>query len=143
MRSVVRFSIARRCWEHGPSMRRARLSGVVANVRERIFVCGGDDKGADDPDSLMAHWRGLSAVEMLDLAGDPLRWVHMPNMSCVRDRASAASIGNSIYVFGGRDDFMADESLKTGEMFTGGDGWERLPDMRDGRLDFGVVALPI
>jgi hypothetical protein len=140
MRSVARFSLARRCWERGPSMQRARLSGAVVNVRERIFVCGGDDKGADDP--LMAHWRGLSAVEMLDLAGDPLRWVHMPNMNCVRDRASAASIGNYIYVFGGRDDFMTDESLKTGEMFTG-DGWKRLPDMRVGRLDFGLVALPI
>ena len=77
-----------------------------------------------------------------DLVHYNLRWVCMPNMSCVRDRASAASMGNSIYVFGGRDEFMADKSLKTGEMFTG-DGWKRLPGMRVGRLDLHLVALPI
>ncbi|CAE8681135.1 unnamed protein product [Polarella glacialis] len=141
-RSVARLSLARRKWDVGPPMLVPRVGAASARVKDCIIICGGDDSSSDDAN--IANWNGLSSAEILQVGSGTQVWVALPNMGAVRDRLSAASSGNSIFVFGGRADFVEDDGQRTGETFSlETRTWQPLPDMRVGRIDFGLVAVRV
>lgn len=118
-------------WQVASPLAQPRAYGASATWRNRLIGVGGSDSARRLADAFTLEW---------DSASGTLRQGALPALPRPLASASAAVLGDALYVLGGESDQGAEKSLLRLDLTAPGTCWQPLPDLPGPRRAYSALV---